>query len=189
VKWGPHSRNESIYGHPSVKLGTFQTYLDARKCRENSGVAHVGFVTQNILIIVKLHYYNYFYYYYLRNEIFFLSFFFRFKLCVQLVVYVSIIYAENDSAKWSKPVFYIFHGYGNLYVYNHDTPHFLGPSGRMISPKQRPLPDENTQHSQETNIHAPRGIGTRSLVMRTAADQSLSPRGHLDRHIAFYIFQ
>ena len=28
-------------------------------------------------------------------------------------------------------------------------------SGRVISPSQRPLPD-NTQHSQQTNIHAPR---------------------------------
>ena len=27
--------------------------------------------------------------------------------------------------------------------------------GRLIGPSQRPLPD-NTQHSQETNIHAPR---------------------------------
>jgi len=29
--------------------------------------------------------------------------------------------------------------------------------GRVISPSQRPLP-HNTQHSQETNIHAPGGI-------------------------------
>jgi len=29
----------------------------------------------------------------------------------------------------------------------------------MISPSQRPLPD-NTQHSQQTNIHAPVGIRT-----------------------------
>ena len=51
VKWAPHSRNENIYGHPSAKLGTFQTHRDARQCRESSGVAHVEFVTQNILII------------------------------------------------------------------------------------------------------------------------------------------
>ena len=30
-------------------------------------------------------------------------------------------------------------------------------SGRVINPSQRPLPD-NTQHSQQTNIHAPGGI-------------------------------
>ena len=38
VKWAPHSRNENIYGHPSAKLGTFQTHRDARQCRESSGV-------------------------------------------------------------------------------------------------------------------------------------------------------
>jgi len=32
-------------------------------------------------------------------------------------------------------------------------------SGRVISPVQRLLPD-NTQHSQETDIHAPGGIQT-----------------------------
>ena len=32
-------------------------------------------------------------------------------------------------------------------------------SERMISPSQRPQPD-NTQHSQQTNIHAPGGIRT-----------------------------
>jgi hypothetical protein len=32
-------------------------------------------------------------------------------------------------------------------------------TGRVISPTQRPLPD-NTQHSQETDIHAPSGIRT-----------------------------
>jgi hypothetical protein len=31
-------------------------------------------------------------------------------------------------------------------------------SGRGIGSSQRPLPDNNTQHSQETSIHAPGGI-------------------------------
>jgi hypothetical protein len=35
-----------------------------------------------------------------------------------------------------------------------DTPHWYDSSGRVISPTQRPLPN-NTQHSQETDIHAP----------------------------------
>jgi hypothetical protein len=128
VKWGPHSRNENIYGHPSVKLGTFQTHPDARQCTESSGVTHVEFVTQNILIIVNLHYYYYYYYCHhhrLRNVIFFLSSFFRYELCVQLVVYFSIISAENDSVKWSKLVFCIFHEYGSLY--SQDTPHSVRP--------------------------------------------------------------
>ena len=48
-------------------------------------------------------------------------------------------------------------------------------SGRVISPSQRPLHD-NTQHSQQTNIHAPGGIRTYNLISRAAADLSLRPR-------------
>ena len=42
-------------------------------------------------------------------------------------------------------------------------------SGRVISSSQRPLPD-NTQHSQQTNNHAPGWIRTRDLSRRVAAD-------------------
>ena len=35
-------------------------------------------------------------------------------------------------------------------------------SGRVISSSQRPLPD-NTQHSQQTDIHAPGGIRTTGM--------------------------
>ena len=50
----------------------------------------------------------------------------------------------------------------------------------MISPSQRPLPD-NTQHSQQTNIYAPGGIRTHNLSRRAAEDLRLRPRGHWDR--------
>ena len=50
----------------------------------------------------------------------------------------------------------------------------------MVSPLQRPLPD-NTQHSQQTNIHAPGGIRTHNLSRRAAVDLRLRPRGHWDR--------
>ena len=50
----------------------------------------------------------------------------------------------------------------------------------MISPSQRPLPD-NKQHSQQTNIHAPGGIRTHDLSRRAAVDLRLRPRGHWDR--------
>ena len=43
----------------------------------------------------------------------------------------------------------------------------------MISSSRRPLPD-NTQHSQETNIHNPGGFRTYNPSKRTAPD----PRGH-----------
>ena len=55
-------------------------------------------------------------------------------------------------------------------------------SGRVISSSQRPLPD-NTQHSQQTNIHDLGGIQTHDLSRRAAADLRLRPRGHWDRHV------
>jgi len=52
-------------------------------------------------------------------------------------------------------------------------------SGQVINSSQRP-PD-NTQHSQQTNIHASGGIRTHDLSRRAAADLHLRPRGHWDR--------
>ena len=40
--------------------------------------------------------------------------------------------------------------------------------GRVISPKQRPLPD-NTQHSEQTDIYAPDEFRTYNLSRREAA--------------------
>ena len=52
-------------------------------------------------------------------------------------------------------------------------------SGRVIRASQRPLPD-NTQQSQETDIHAPGGIRTHNLTWRAATDLHLRTRGHWD---------
>jgi hypothetical protein len=52
----------------------------------------------------------------------------------------------------------------------------------MISPSQRPVSD-NTQHSQEKNIHAPDGIRTHDPNKWTAAELHLRPRGIWDRHL------
>jgi len=54
--------------------------------------------------------------------------------------------------------------------------------GRVISSPQRPLPD-NTQHSQETDIHAPGGIRTRNLSRRAASVLHLRRRSHWGRLI------
>jgi hypothetical protein len=59
-------------------------------------------------------------------------------------------------------------------------------SGRVIMSSQRPLPD-NTQHSQETDIHAPGGIRTCNPSKRAAADPLLRPRGHWDQLTPVYI--
>ena len=58
----------------------------------------------------------------------------------------------------------------------------------MIGPSQRPLPD-NTQHSQETDIHAPGEIRIRNPSKRAAADTRLRPSGHWNRLIQGLIIQ
>jgi hypothetical protein len=50
-------------------------------------------------------------------------------------------------------------------------------SGREIRSSQSPVPN-NTQQSQQTNIHALGGIGTHNSSRRAAVDLSLRPRGH-----------
>jgi len=50
----------------------------------------------------------------------------------------------------------------------------------VIGPSQRPLLD-NTQHSQQTDIHAPGGIRTHNLSRRATTDLRLRQRGHWDR--------
>ena len=55
----------------------------------------------------------------------------------------------------------------------------------MIGSSQRPLPD-NTQHSQETDIHATDEIQTHNLSRRAAADPLLIQRSHWDR-LVYYL--
>jgi hypothetical protein len=64
--------------------------------------------------------------------------------------------------------------------HTHDAPQSVGLLWAVISSKQRLLPD-NTQHSQQTNIHAPGGIRIHKLSRRAAADPRLRPSGHSNR--------
>ena len=50
-------------------------------------------------------------------------------------------------------------------------------SGRVISPSQRPLPD-NTQYSTQTDIHASGRIQNHNPSKRAAVDPCLRPRSH-----------
>ena len=50
------------------------------------------------------------------------------------------------------------------------------------SVRHRDLYLTNTQHSQQTNIHALGGIQTRNPSRRSSADPCLRPLGHWDRH-------
>ena len=107
------------------------------------------------------------------------------SLVFQRINYRLIFYLFGATAPlWAKELF--IHAVSR----SHTTTHHgrQESSGRVISPSQRPLPD-NTQHSQQTNINAPDGIGTHNFSKRAAADPRLRPRGHrlqLDRKVKLY---
>ena len=64
-----------------------------------------------------------------------------------------------------------------------DTPHSVGllwTSDQLVA---ETIP-ENTQHSQQTNIHDTGGIRTHNLITRAAPELRLRPRGHRDRQPA-----
>ena len=54
------------------------------------------------------------------------------------------------------------------------------------SDRRRPLPD-NTQHSQQKDIHAPGGIRAHNLSKPAAADLRLSPRGRGDQRTLYLL--
>jgi hypothetical protein len=57
----------------------------------------------------------------------------------------------------------------------------------VISPSQRPLPD-NTQHSQEKDVHASGGFRTHNPSKRAATGPHLRPRDHSDRPKLLTVF-
>ena len=69
-------------------------------------------------------------------------------------------------------------------IHDHTQTHHTrqDSSGRVTSPTQRPVPN-NTQHSQQTDIHVPGGIQTRNPGKRAAANPRLRPCGHWDQRM------
>ena len=99
---------------------------------------------------------------------------------IYIYIYIYIPVAMRPNADHGLPIL----GVSRSHTATHHSR--LDSSGRVISASQRPLPD-NTQHSQQTNIHAPGGIRTHNLSRRAAANLRLRPRGHWDRlHIYIY---
>jgi hypothetical protein len=69
--------------------------------------------------------------------------------------------------------------------------HTLQPVG-LLWTRDRPDAETSTwqhKHSQETNIHAPRGVLTHDRSKRSAADLRLRPRGHWDRRLTFPVIK
>jgi hypothetical protein len=69
-------------------------------------------------------------------------------------------------------------------LHDHNQTHHTryDSSGRVNSPTQGP-PPENTQHSQEPDTHAPRGIRTSNPTKTASTDPRLRPHGHWDRPV------
>jgi len=67
------------------------------------------------------------------------------------------------------------HSWG-FYITHNDAPHSIGLLWMSDQPDVRPLPD-NTQHSLQTDNHAPGGIRTHNLSRRAAEHPSFRPRG------------
>jgi len=75
----------------------------------------------------------------------------------------------------SGPGFPNYRGFTLTLIYTHQTR--LDSSGRVTSPTQKSLPD-NTQHSLETDIHAPGGIRSHNCCRQTASYPPLRLRSH-----------
>jgi hypothetical protein len=69
------------------------------------------------------------------------------------------------------------------WLHDHNQTHLTrqDSSVRAIGPSHRPEPD-NTQHSHETDIYAPRGNRTRNLSKRAALDSTASVIGETHKH-------
>jgi len=65
-----------------------------------------------------------------------------------------------------------------------DTPNSVGLLWTSDQPGVETVLPDNTQHSQETDLHAPGGIRIRYPSKRTAADPGLRSRGSWDRRVS-----
>jgi hypothetical protein len=104
-------------------------------------------------------------------------------------VYVRIHFSTRRYMGWfpPPPPFSQQHlvGHGLLIIEaslsNSDTMHSVGPLWTSDQPDAETSTWQDTQHSQETDIHDLGGIRTRNPSQPAAADPRLRQRGHWDR--------
>jgi len=82
----------------------------------------------------------------------------------------------RDSPQWGQGL--LIHEVSRSHTKAHHNRY--DSSGWVVSSSRRPLLD-NTQHSQQTNIHASGGIQAYNLSRRAAAELRLRSRGRWDR--------
>ena len=73
-------------------------------------------------------------------------------------------------------------------VRSHTTPQSVGNLWTSEQPVAETSTWQHTQHSQQTNFHAPGGIRTHNLGSWAAADFCLRLRGHCDQQSDYYTF-
>jgi hypothetical protein len=104
-----------------------------------------------------------------------------------IILFIIISGSAAQRGLWPAVALQPSAGYG-LLVHEVSWPHTTtrhsrqDSSGRVISSSQRSLPDK-TQHTQQTNIHAPGEIRTHHRRRWAVVDLRLRPRGHWDRHL------
>jgi hypothetical protein len=81
---------------------------------------------------------------------------------------------------------HLFHEVSKSHLMTHHSRQNSTEQGIGLSPG--PVPD-NTQHSQQTDIHAPRGIRIRNPSKRSAVDTRLRPLGHWDYLLTYSMQQ
>ena len=76
--------------------------------------------------------------------------------------------------------FFIWRDISQWAITHNDAPQPVGLPWTSDQPVAETIPD-NTQHSQQTDIHAPGGIQTHNLSRHVATDLCLRPRSHWNR--------
>ena len=93
---------------------------------------------------------------------------------------VQFNFFTAGQSQWSQASSMWFLDHTQTYYTRQDSPE------RVTGESQRPIPD-NTQHSQETDIHAHSWIRTRNPSNRTTTGLRLRPRGHRDWRLVIYV--
>ena len=99
--------------------------------------------------------------------------------CVRSLRIESNIHTHTKRIKLFSPMVQLPRG-PELDDHYSDTPHCVGLIWTSDQPNVE-TSTNNTQHSQQTDIHAPSRMRTRNFSKRVAADPNLRPRCHWDR--------
>jgi len=115
-----------------------------------------------------------------------------------MIYMIWYIWYDTITIWWHKIWFFILGRCGPTRVMASSFLKFLDHTQWHVTVGRTPLDDWSARrrdlyltthiHSQRTDIYAPGGIRSHNLSRRVAADLSLRPRGHWERHIWYDIW-